>query len=148
MRASFLLGCASAAALALVGCVLGGTRCESDADCNGDFCARSGECARELVFVRAQWTVGGQPPTEASCAAHPWLSLTFADDDLGDEITYEPIRCTLGLINFDRMPSRYDYVELAGEDVNGQVVTRHRSAIEPPGLMITWDLDALAAPTN
>jgi hypothetical protein len=149
MRASFLLGCASVGVLALAGCLLGGGgRCESDADCNGDLCARSGECTSELVFVRASWTVRGQPPTEASCAAHPWLSLTFEDDDFGDGLTYEPIRCTLGRITFDRMPIRYDQVVLVAEDVNGAVVTSRRSAIEPPGLMITWDLDAQADPTN
>jgi hypothetical protein len=132
----------------LAGCVLGGQRCDSDADCNGALCARNGECADVLVFVRALWTVGGQPPTEARCAPHPWMSITFEDDGYGDKLTYEPIRCTLGQITFDRMPGRYDRVELVTWDADGAVVTRHRSAIEPPEAMIQWDVDAQAAPTN
>jgi hypothetical protein len=132
----------------LGGCVLGGTRCESDLDCGGELCARNGECASALAFVRAVWTVNGQPPTEASCAPHPWLSITFEDRDYDEELTYEPIRCTLGQITFDRMPTRYDAVELRARDADGELVTSHRSAIEPPGVMIDWDLGALAAPTN
>jgi hypothetical protein len=132
----------------LGGCVLGPGRCESDTDCNGELCARSGECASALVFVRVVWTVGGQPPTEASCAAHPWLSVTFEDHQYEDELTYEPIRCALGQITFDRMPARYDEVEIQAEDSDGALVTSHRSAIEPPGVMIDWDLGAQAAPTN
>lgn len=137
-----------AALSALGGCVLAGTRCESDSDCDGEFCARNGECTSSLVFVRAAWTVGGQPPTEASCAPHPWLSITFTDRNYDEELTYEPIRCTLGQITFDRMPTRYDEVELRARDAEGVLVTSHRSAIEPPMVMIDWDLSALAAPTN
>jgi hypothetical protein len=133
---------------ALGGCVFGGTRCESDVDCDGELCARSGECSSALVFVHAVWTVGGQPPTEASCAAHPWLSITFEDRDYDEKLTYEPIRCTLGQIKFDRMPTRYDQVELQARDAEGALVTSRRSAIEPPGVMIDWELGALAAPTN
>jgi hypothetical protein len=132
----------------LGGCVLGGTRCESDGDCDGELCARNGECTSELVFVRAVWTVGGQPPTEASCAPHPWLSVTFEDRDYDEGLTYEPIRCTLGQITFDRMPTRYDEVELRARDAEGELVTSYRSAIVPPAVMIDWDLSALAAPTN
>lgn len=149
MRASLLLRCVCAAGLAgmLAGCVLGGARCDSDADCDGALCARNGECAGAVVFVRALWTVDGQPPTEARCAPHPWLSVTFEDDGY-DRLTYEPIRCTLGQITFDRMPGRYDRVELVARDAEGAIVTRHRSAIEPPGVVIQWNVDAQAAPTN
>ncbi|HWN68165.1 MAG TPA: hypothetical protein VNM90_11040 [Haliangium sp.] len=147
MRLALLLALSGVLA-ALGGCVLGGGRCESDVDCNGDLCARNGECASALMFVRATWTVGGAPPTEASCAAHPWLSITFEDRDYEDALTYEPIRCTLGQITFDRMPTRYDEVELRAQDADGDLVTSRRSAIQPPGVMIDWDLGAQAAPTN
>jgi hypothetical protein len=146
-RSALLLGLAAGLA-ALGGCVLGGGRCESDIDCNGDLCARSGECSSALVFVRVVWTVGGQPPTEASCAAHPWLSVTFEDDDYDDGLTYEPIRCTLGQITFDRMPTRYDAVELRAQDAGGALVASRRSAIEPPGVEIDWELGVQAVPTN
>lgn len=142
-----LAGLTALAALA-GGCVLGGTRCESDADCGGELCARNGECASAVLFVRAVWTVGGQPPTDASCAAHPWLRVTFEDIDYDEKLTYEPIRCTLGQITFDRMPIRFDAVEIQARDAGGALVTSHRSAIEPPETTIDWDLGAQAAPTN
>ena len=132
----------------LGGCLLGPVRCESDADCGDQVCARNGECTSEIVFVRQRWNVAGQPPTEESCAPHPWLSLTFEDHDIADELVYEPIRCTLGQISFDRMPARYDSVVLRAEDPAGETVSSHRSAIEPPGIMVEVDLAAQAAPVD
>jgi len=132
----------------LGGCLLGAGRCESDADCGGESCARNGECTSEIVFVRYTWTVGGLQPREESCAGHPWLSVTFEDRDIGDELVYTPIRCTLGQITFDRMPARYDSVVLRAEDPAGEQVSSLRSTIEPPGIMVEVDLAALAAPVD
>lgn len=132
----------------LGGCLLGAGRCESDADCGGESCARNGECTSEIVFVRYTWNVGGLRPSEASCAGHPWLSVTFEDRDIGDELVYTPIRCTLGQITFDRMPARYDSVVLRTEELAGEQVRSLRSAIEPPGIMPEVDLAALAAPVD
>lgn len=146
LRSAPLLALTALAALG--GCALGPTRCESDADCGAELCTRSGECASVVVFVRARWTVNGQPPSEASCAAHPWLSVTFEDRDFDEELTYEPFRCTLGQVTFDRMPARYETVELVARDGDGAIAASHRSAIEPPGIEIDWDLAARVAPTN
>lgn len=132
----------------LGGCLLGPVRCESDADCGNEMCARNGECTREIVFVRFSWNVGGRAPTEESCAGHPWLSVTFEDRDIGDELVYTPIRCTLGQITFDRMPGRYDSVVLRADDPAGETVSSHRSAIEPPGILVELDLAAQAAPVD
>lgn len=132
----------------LGGCALGPVRCESDADCGDQMCARNGECTSEIVFVRVFWNVGGSPATEERCAAHPWLSLTFEDADFADELVYEPIRCPLGQITFDRMPARYDSVVLRAEDPAGETVSSHRSAIQPPGIMVNVDLSAQAAPVD
>jgi hypothetical protein len=132
----------------LGGCLLGTPRCESDADCGGEACARNGECTSEIVFVRYTWNVGGLQPSEAGCAGHPWLSVTFEDLDIGDELVYTPIRCTLGQITFDRMPARYDSVVLRAEDPAGEQISSLRSAIEPPGIMVEVDLAALAAPVD
>lgn len=148
LRSALLAGLVAVPIAVAGGCLIGGGRCESDTDCDGALCARNGECTSELVFVQVRWTVDGQPPTEASCAAHPWLSVTFEDRDFEDALTYEPIRCTLGQISFDRMPIRYDAVELQARDGDGALVTSRRSEIEPPGLTIDWDLSAQAAPTN
>jgi hypothetical protein len=139
----------AAAMAASAGCLIGGgVRCESDADCGGALCARNGECTEALVFVRITWTVAGLPATEENCAAHPWLSVTFEDSDYEDALTYEPIRCTLEQINFDRMPGRYDVVEIRADDAGGQPVTSLRSAIAPPGITLEVDLGAQAVPAN
>jgi hypothetical protein len=132
----------------LGGCLLGPTRCESDADCGGEACARNGECTSEIVFVRYTWNVGGLRPSEESCAGYPWLSVTFEDRDVGDELVYTPIRCTLGQITFDRMPTRYDSVVLRAEDPAGEQVSSLRSTIEPPGILVEVDLAAQAAPVD
>lgn len=132
----------------LGGCLLGTPRCESDADCDGASCARNGECTSQIVFVRYTWNVGGLRPSDASCAGHPWLSVTFEDHDFGDELRYEPIRCTLGQITFDRMPARYDSVVLRAQDPAGEPVSSLRSTIEPPGIMVEVDLAAQAAPVD
>jgi tetraspanin-3 len=132
----------------LGGCLVGPVRCESDADCGDEMCARNGECTRDIVFVQYRWNVAGRAPTSESCAAHPWLSLTFEDRDIADELVYEPIRCTLGQITFDRMPGRYESVVLRANDPAGETVSSHRSAIEPPGITVEVDLAAQAAPVD
>lgn len=143
-RAPAALGLALAAVALGPGCVLGGGRCADDSECGDGFCARSGECAPELVSVHIRWRVQGLAPTEATCD-DTWLSVTFEDRDLDDELTYEPIRCTLGQIGFDRMPARYDAVVLAAKDAEGGLVEDHHAEIQAPGIMMEVDLLAQAA---
>ncbi|ACY16209.1 hypothetical protein [Haliangium ochraceum] len=144
------IGSASLLALALgaLGACLGtgGGRCIDDADCSSGACARTGECSPQLSSVRIRWTVAGQPADDESCAAHPWLYLSFADPRLGDELRYQPIRCSLGQIYYDRLPERMDLVTL-GKD-GGRFGDTYQATIRPPENELDFDLRAQAAPVD
>lgn len=133
------------AALVSSGCVLGGQPCTDDRECGDGYCARNGECSSEIVFVHIRWRVQGQLPTEASCGDDTWIGVTFEDRDIDDHLTYEPIRCPLGQITFDRMPARYDAAVLSVKDRRGDLIEDHRAEIQPPGIMMEVDLLAQAA---
>lgn len=88
------------------------TACKSDSECGGDVCARNGECtaASNIRMVKVTWTVNGQQASATTCAPAPSLELFFysAQDTFG----YEPVPCMEGQFTIDKIPLRYDEVEL------------------------------------
>jgi hypothetical protein len=83
--------------------------CQTDLDCGGDVCTRSGECvaAVDVWAVKLTWTVGGQPASAASCAAHPDLTAELFGIYAGDQIAWEPVPCAAGVFNVDKIARRY-----------------------------------------
>jgi hypothetical protein len=97
--------------------------CESDAECGGLACARTGQCldASLLHVVQTVWTVSGVAASETSCVRAPELSITFyAPDKLGrDSFGFTPVPCRAGKFTVDKMPTRFESVELARRDDYG-----------------------------
>lgn len=88
--------------------------CEVDDDCGGSVCARTGEClsASSLQSVRVTWTVRGQMANATSCAPSPSLYILFGGFDPGDTLGFEPVPCDAGLFFIDKLPARFQSVEL------------------------------------
>lgn len=86
--------------------------CKQDAECGGDVCARNGECvtASEVQMVKITWTVNGQQANATTCAPAPNLELWF--DSRTDYFGFEPVPCMEGQFTIDKIPMRYDSVEL------------------------------------
>ena len=103
-----------AVALVLLAACGGGSQapCKADSDCSGDVCARNGECvsASEIQMVKVTWTVNGGPANATSCAPAPDLELWF--DSAQDYFGFEPVPCMEGQFTIDKIPVRYDSVEL------------------------------------
>jgi hypothetical protein len=105
----------------LAGCSLtssgSGGECRSDSQCGDEVCARSGEClprssVREAVV---KWTVNGGVADQAACASHPDLYLQFDGKDYGDVLRFAPVLCRAGSFFIDKLPTRYEKVELGAE---------------------------------
>jgi hypothetical protein len=97
----------------LVGCGSSSqSLCKSDSDCGGDVCARNGECtaASNIRMVKVTWTVRGQQASATTCAPAPSLELYFYSTE--DTFGYEPVPCMEGQFTIDKIPLRYDQVEL------------------------------------
>jgi len=109
---------------ALAGCFSPSTYdCDVDSQCgSGEVCARTHECltAGEVRAVRVRWTIDGQADAAAECAALGIGDLTigFSSSD-GAEVSFAPVPCGGGLYFIDKLPTRFDQVELYGYDANG-----------------------------
>ncbi|MCG8423869.1 MAG: hypothetical protein MJE77_38725 [Proteobacteria bacterium] len=117
--------------------------CSVDSECaTGRECTRNGECvlAGTLISVRITWTVHGQPPDEALCAPVGEFAVKFVDTDTRENLVYRPVPCTLGLINFDRMPPRFDKVELIAYSARDRVLDRASSPLSSPADEVDFDL--------
>lgn len=120
--------------LGLPGCLAGeGEPCATDADCAADGeCTRTGECVADGAALRVvvRWTVDGQAPTPAApqpCAPLGELEIVFHDP--GQETTsYRPVPCELGQSVYDKMPPRFESVEVVAYDDSGDMV----DAVEEP----------------
>ncbi len=118
----------------LPGCLAGeGEQCASDVDCSDDGeCTRLGECVADGAALRVvvRWTVGGQAPTPAApqpCAPFGELEIVFHDP--GEENTsFRPVPCELGQTVYDKMPPRFESVEVVAYDPSGDMV----DAVEEP----------------
>lgn len=106
------------ALLAQAGCLSAG-QCVVDSDCaGGGECTRTGECVQAggSVRVTVSWTVNGDAPTPGraepcTSASIDELEIRFRDRD-GESENYRPVPCELGRTVYDKMPPRFDSVEL------------------------------------
>lgn len=114
------------AALALMACLAAcsltssgdaGGECNADTQCGDDVCARNGECiARSNVrSVLVKWTIDGSAAAAESCSSHRELYLQFDGADYGDKLRYVPVACEQGQFFIDKLPKRYEQVELGFE---------------------------------
>lgn len=126
--AAFASGAVLCASLAACSLTNSGGECTNDQQCGDDVCARSGECLApsNVRQVQIRWTMNGEAADSATCAAHPNLFLQFIGPDYGDTLHYAPVVCSQGSFFVDRLPRRYQQVELGVEGRTGDIV-----AIEP-----------------
>lgn len=90
-----------------------GGDCEVDSQCGGnDVCARNGECTDTARSVRVTWTIRGMPANAASCAQSANLFIVFTGPGLNDQFGYEPVPCASGVFTVDKLPRRFNAVEL------------------------------------
>ncbi len=87
-------------------------KCKVDTDCGGQVCARNGECvdSSQVQMVKVTWTVRGQMANATTCASAPDLELWFQSPQ--DYFGFEPVPCMEGQFTIDKIPTRYDEVEL------------------------------------
>jgi hypothetical protein len=125
------------AALALMACLAGcsltsgsGGECVTDSQCGDDVCARGGEClARTNVrSIMVKWTVDGATADGTTCTSHPDLFLQFDGTDYGDTLRFAPVTCRQGSFFVDKLPRRYQQVELGVDGSTGSVVSIATSA--------------------
>ena len=90
----------------------GNSKCTSDSQCGGEVCARNGECtaAANIRMVKVTWTVRGQQASATTCGATTSLELWF--DSAQDYFGYEPVPCMEGQFTIDKIPLRFEEVEL------------------------------------
>lgn len=117
-----------------LGCLAGrGDECSSDVDCSDDGeCTRTNECVPDGSALRVvvRWTVDGDAPTPARpepCAPVGELEVRFHDPRAEGE-NYRPVPCELGQTVYDKMPPRFDSVEVVAYDPAGDTLD---SAEEP-----------------
>jgi hypothetical protein len=90
-----------------------GSDCLVDDDCSGgDVCARNGECSSTARSVRVTWTIRGMPASASSCAQTPNFFIMFSSPSPGDQYGYEPVPCAAGVFTVDKLPKRFNAVEL------------------------------------
>lgn len=106
--------------LALAGCPRGGQggECEYNEECAPDVCGRDHACTdpSNVREVTVTWTVRGQPASSQTCGPTNGFTLTFFADELGnsfdDELGFEPVPCATGQFFVDRLPKRFDNVQI------------------------------------
>ena len=88
--------------------------CHQDSDCGADVCARDGEClpAADVRMVKVTWTIRGAAANATSCAATPDFYLQFDGPTQNDTFGYTPVPCAAGQFSIDKLPTRFDQVEL------------------------------------
>jgi hypothetical protein len=131
----------SAVVLALLAAACGppsGSECEQDSECGGgSVCARNGEClpASAVQSVRITWTVRGQTASVSTCGSTQDLYLQFFGFAANDTFGYEPVPCSAGLFSIDKLPDRYNSVEIG--DINRRF--RDEKVIDSQG-NVSFDL--------
>ena len=132
------------AGLALMACLAGcslasgtGGECVNDSQCGDEVCTSGGEClARTSVrSFTVKWTIDGAPASVATCDAHRDLYLQFKGTDYGDTLRVEPVACSQGSYPVDKLPKRYQQVELGIQGGTGTVL-----AIDPVTAQAQFDL--------
>jgi hypothetical protein len=125
------------AALALMACLAGcsltsgsGAECVNDSQCGDDVCTRQfnrgGECLprTSVRSVLVKWTIDGVAASITTCDGYPEIYLQFDGSEYGDTLRFEPVACSQGQFNVDKLPKRYQQVELgvAGSSASVQVI--------------------------
>ena len=104
-----------AAIALLAGCpVEGEGDCEVNEDCSGGLvCARDHACvdASQVRAIQVTWTINGAAASAASCEDHD-LYIEFSNGDRADSLGFSPVPCFAGQFSVDRLPRRFDQVEL------------------------------------
>ena len=119
MRYLALMACLAACSL-----TPSGSECSSDSHCGADdVCTRSGECLAKTAVraVTVKWTIDGSAADSISCAAHPDLYLQFEGSGYGDTFRVAPVPCNAGVYSIDKLPKRYQQVELGVDGGTGDV---------------------------
>lgn len=91
-----------------------GGMCAMDSQCSGEVCARDGEClpAADVKMAKLTWTIRGMPASATTCAQSPQFSLTFESSTTDEAFGFEPVPCVEGQFTIDKLPDRFDYVEI------------------------------------
>jgi len=84
--------------------------CDSDSDCIGGVCARSGECAAvtEIQTVHVHWLIAGKPADASTCDAYPNLTVEFLTSPPPNNeplLSFAPVPCIEGEFTADRIPT-------------------------------------------
>jgi hypothetical protein len=106
-------------------------RCNDDSACtSGTVCTRTHQCVSpDQVFdIHALWTVDGQPPNTASCAALTDLTITFVASHHQLWLPFAPVPCLEGKFTIPRMWREFDLVTL------GQGHDPQQAAIDASGV--------------
>jgi len=124
--------------LALSACTSNdGAECRVDADCGGGVCARNGECSApaDVRAVTVDWTIRGEAASPETCSRSPDLYIDFLADTAADLWSYDPAPCQAGRFFVDKLPRRFDRVEIGNLDETWYEI----DAIGPDGT-VTLDL--------
>lgn len=104
-----------------------GFGCHVDTDCGSNLvCARDGEClaTSAVRIIHVNWTMNGQPASDATCVHAPDLAITFSDPNT-EQFGFAPVPCKAGRYTIDKFPTRFDTVELVREsEYSGGASTR------------------------
>lgn len=114
-----------------------GGPCEQDLDCSGgQICARDMECIApgDTRGVKTTWTIGGQAASATTCGTMPDFYINFYGANPQDAFGFAPVPCVQGQFFIDKLPTRFDQVEL-GADGSFDLVRR----VDPSG-MVAFDL--------
>ncbi|HEY4244309.1 MAG TPA: hypothetical protein VGM88_31060 [Kofleriaceae bacterium] len=91
--------------------------CESDSQCeSGTVCARDGECIAPeyTTSLTVYWQINSGPANATTCVDAN-LVLDFFGYDSFDSFGFEPVPCKEGQFFLDKIPTRYQTVELYNE---------------------------------
>jgi hypothetical protein len=95
-----------------------GSECQLDAECDdGEVCARDSVCtpASGVRSLTTTWTIRGAAADDTTCATHPEFFISFIGRDYGDQLGYAPVPCKLGRFFIDKLPRRFQAVQLGVE---------------------------------
>jgi len=88
--------------------------CETDSQCGADVCARDGEClpASQVRSAKLTWTIRGMAANASTCASSPNFYINFDSSTTGEAFGFAPVPCQEGLFSIDKLPVRFDEVEI------------------------------------
>ena len=120
------------------GCFSSRDQCSSDEECEGGGeCTRTGECVADGTALRVvvRWTVDGRAPTPASpepCDRVGELEVIFRDPG-SDPENYRPVPCNLGQTVYDKMPPRFEAVEVVAYAPSGRFLDSAEAPLAASG---------------